>query len=152
MGAAAASLKYSTGFNLPFSGDQLLQDFSFINLKNGATSITAVKNDLSGGGGATSLTAAGGVKLFTQGTPNPNATVSFSGAGGTKFFSTPTADSSQTVSVVNKNGTAHLVTGSTSVSSNQTLANKLGNLTTTQWVLLAGGVGAAVLMFVLLRK
>lgn len=150
-GAAAASLKYSTGFNLPFSGDSLLQDFSFINLKNGQTSITAVKNDLNGGGGATSLQAAGGVKLFNQGTPNPNATVSYSGAG-TKFFSTPTADSQQTVSVVNKDGTAHLVTSDKSASSNQTLVNKLGNLTATQWTLLAGGIGAAILLFTLLRK
>lgn len=150
--ANQSTLKYSTGFNLPFSGDELLQNFSFINLKNGSTSITATKPDFNGGGGgATSLNVAG-VKIFNSGYQNQgNATVSYQG-NGTKFFSTPTADSSQTVAVNTSGGSAHLLTTQKSATSNQTLTNKLSGLTTTQWVLIAGGLAGAILLFTLLRK
>lgn len=149
--ANAATLKYSTGFNLPFNGDSLLQNFDFINLKNGGTSITAAKSGF-GGGGATSLKAAGGVAVFTSGyANNPNSTVSYQGAG-TKFFSTPTADSSQTVSVNTSGGAAHLVTTQKSATSNQSLANKLAGFTTTEWVLLGGAIVGGILLFTLLRR
>jgi hypothetical protein len=148
---ATGKLRYSTGFNLPFSGDELLQQFSFISLKNGNTKITAAKNDFGGGnGGATSLATAD-VKLFNAGQPNPNATVSYKG-NGTKFFSTPTADTSQSVQVTQAGGAGQLKVKQSATTSNQTLANKLYGLTTGNALILAGAATAAILLFVYLRK
>lgn len=143
--------KLSKGFNLPFSGDALLKEYSFISLKNGAQTITAAKNDFGGGnGGATSLSAAG-VKLFNAGAPNPNATTSFR-QNGTQFFSTPTADTSQTVSVATKGGAGTLQLKQNASSTNQTLTNRLYNLTTAQGLMIGGAVVVGILIFVYLRK
>lgn len=150
--AANAPLRTSLGFNLPFSGDNLLNSFDFVQLTNGGTKITAAKSDFLGGnGGATSFNAAG-VKLFNAGAPNPNSTLSYSG-NGTKFFSTPTADSSQSVAVVAGGaGGATLKVTQNAATNNQTLANKLAGLTTEQALLLAGAAGAGLLLLAYLFK
>lgn len=144
------ALKYSTGFNLPFSGDELLREFSFINLKNGNTQITAEKSDLNGGGGGTVSLNASGFKLFQTG-GNNFGTTSFQG-NGQKFFSTPTADTTQTAQVQTLGGAGILKFTQSGTASNQTLKNSLQNLTQGQLLLIGGVVAASVLLIVLLKR
>jgi hypothetical protein len=141
----------SKGIQLPFSGDDLLRQYSFISLKNGAQNITAIKSDFTGGnGGATSLNTSG-VKLFNAGQPNPQGTVSFQGQG-TKFFSTPTADTAQTVSVSTQGGAGTLKVTQNAATTNRSLTSRLYNLTTAQLLTGAGVIGAGILLIVFLRK
>jgi hypothetical protein len=146
----ANSLKYSAGFNLPFSGSQLLDQFGLISLQNKGTKITAVKSDFQGGGGGASSLSLGKLKLFSAGESDPTSTVSFKNGAGT-YFATPTADSSQQVTVNRKNGVASLNVKQTAATSNQTLANKLHNLTAPQWLLIGGAAAAGLLLYKLVK-
>lgn len=142
-------LRVSTGFNIPFSGDALIQNGYSFRLKNGATEIDALANGANNGG-ATQFSV-GSFKYFNAGSNPSGGTVSFQG-NGSKFFTTPVADSSQAISVQTQGGAGTLKVQQTAKTSNQTLANKLAGLTTTQYVIIGGAVTVGVLLLVFLRR
>lgn len=142
-------LQYSRGIPLPFSGDDLLQNFGYINLKNGQTSITAVK-DFSGVGTA-GFNASGGLNFYSNGFGAQGQTVSYRGAG-TQFFTTPTANANQQIAVGTQGGAGTLKVTQSASASNQNLTTRLASLSLTQWALIGGAVVAAVLLFNLVRR
>lgn len=146
----AGQLTFSKAIPLAgIDGQSLLDNFDFINLKNGQTQITAAKSDFASGG-ASSIKA-GNVQLFNSGAGNSNSTISYRSGTGQQFFSTPTADTSQTVSVGTKGGAGTLKLTQSAVTGNQTLANKLYSLNTGQWLLIGGAVAAGFLLFKVLK-
>lgn len=144
-------LKYSQGFNLPFNGDKLLDNFDFISLRNGQTTVTAEKASLNSGGGATSIQAPGGVKVFNQGTPSPQSTVSFK-QGGTSFFTTPTAGTNQSVQVTTQGGAGKLKVTQGGQTNTESLGTKIANWTVNEWLLAGGAIAGAFLVWYLVRK
>lgn len=146
------TLSYSKGIPLPFSGDQLLDEFDFISLSNGQTHITAQKNGGSNGANSVKIGAGGSVQTFNSGAGNPDATISYRNGSGTQFFQTPTGNTQQSVDVSTLGGSGTLKLKQSAKNNNQSLLNAVGNVPLSEWLLIGGAVAAGVLLLFLLKK
>lgn len=130
------------------NASDLLAKFDFVNIQTPTVKITAADSAFANGG-TTSLQA-GNVKYFSNPSSPAQGTVSYKG-GGTQFFQTGSDNTVTQVSTQSAGGSGAISIKQTATNSNQTLANKVLTLPAQDWIVIAGAIAAAVLLYVIVK-